>query len=105
MRIYVCAPTGNQFNGPERGAWYAGFRLENLAQVAYHRAKELEEINWPHPEVFKHLEYLADFRGGFHDIRKQPDFHDCLSPDSYAASQRLAQMLLRKVQQESFIRV
>jgi hypothetical protein len=61
--------------------------------VAYHRAKELQEINWPHPEVFEHLEYLADFRGGFHDIRKQPDFQDCLSPDSYAASQRLAQML------------
>lgn len=90
-------PTGSRFNGPERGAWYAAFRLETSeAEVAYHRAKELQEINWPHREVFEYVEYLADFRAEFHDIRKQPDFRNCLSPDSYAASQRLAQMLLQQ---------
>ena len=90
-------PTGSRFNGPERGAWYAAFRLEtSQAEVAYHRAKELQEINWPDPEVFEYVEYLADFRAEFHDIRKQPDFRDCLSPDSYAASQRLAQLLLQR---------
>jgi hypothetical protein len=90
-------PTGSRFNGPERGAWYVGFRLEtSKAEVAYHRSKELQEINWPHPEVFEYVEYLADFRAEFHDIRKQPDFSDCLSPDSYAASQRLAQLLLQR---------
>jgi hypothetical protein len=90
-------PAGSRFNGPERGAWYAAFRLEtSQAEVAYHRAKELQEINWPHPEVFEYVEYLADFRADFYDIRKQPDFRDCLSPDSYAASQRLAQLLLQR---------
>ena len=90
-------PMGSRFNGPERGVWYAAFRLEtSQAEVAYHRAKELQEINWPHPEVFEYVEYLADFRAEFHDIRKQPEFRDCLSLDSYATSQRLAQMLLRE---------
>jgi hypothetical protein len=90
-------PTGSRFNGPERGAWYAAFRLEtSRAEVAYHRAKELQEINWPDPEVFEYVEYLADFRAEFHDIRTLPDFRDCLSPDSYAASQRLAQLLLQR---------
>jgi hypothetical protein len=90
-------PTGSRFNGPERGAWYSGFRLEtSQAEVAYHRAKELQEINWPDPEVFEYVEYLADFRAEFHDIRKQPDFSDCLSPDSYATSQRLARLLLQR---------
>jgi hypothetical protein len=90
-------PTGSRFNGPERGAWYAAFRLEtSQAEVAYHRAKELQEINWPHPEVFEYVEYLADFRAEFHDIRKQPDFRDCLSPYSYPASQRLTQVLIQE---------
>ena len=90
-------PTGSRFNGPGRGAWYAALCLEtSQAEVAYHRAKELQEINWPDSEVFEYVEYLADFRAEFHDIRKQPDFRDCLSPDSYAASQRLAQLLLQR---------
>lgn len=90
-------PAGSRFNGPERGAWYAAFRLEtSQAKVAFHRAKELQEINWPHPEVFEYVEYLADFRAEFHDIRNQAEFHDCLSPDSYGASQRLAQLLLQR---------
>jgi hypothetical protein len=90
-------PTGSRFNGPERGAWYAAFRLESSqAEVAYHRAEELHEINWPHPEVFEYVEYLADFRAAFQDIRSQPDFRECLAPDSYAASQRLAQLLLQR---------
>jgi RES domain-containing protein len=90
-------PTGSRFNGPERGAWYAAFQLEtSQAEVAYHRARELQEINWPHPETFEYVEYLADFRVEFHDIRNQPDFVACLAPDSYAPSQQLAQMLLQQ---------
>jgi hypothetical protein len=88
-------PQGGRFNGPERGAWYAGFRLETArAEVAFHRSRELQEINWPHKEVFDYVEYLADFRAGFHDIRNQVEFRDCLAPDTYARSQRLAQVLL-----------
>ena len=90
-------PTGSRFNGSERGAWYAAFRLEtSQAEVAYHRAEELQEINWPHPEVFEYVEYLADFRIEVHDIGNQSEFSDCLSPDSYDCSQRLAQILLQQ---------
>ena len=91
-------PTGSRFNGPERGAWCGAFRLETSQAevVACHRAKELQEINWPHPEVFEYVEDLADFRAEFHDIRKQPDFRDDLSPDSYAASQRLTQVPIQE---------
>ena len=78
-------PGGSRFNGPERGAWYAAFRLEtSQAEVAFHRGRELQEINWPHAEIFEYVEYLADFRAEFHDIRKASEFRDCLAPDSYA---------------------
>ena len=48
------------------------------------------------PEVFAYVDYVDDFRAEFHDIRKQPAFRDCLSANSHAASQRLAQMLLQE---------
>lgn len=90
-------PGGSRFNGPDRGAWYAAFRLEtSQAEVAFHRGRELQEINWPDSEVFEYLEYLADFRAEFHDIRSRVDFRDCLDPDSYASSQRLARTLLEQ---------
>jgi hypothetical protein len=90
-------PAGSRFNSSERGAWYAAFRLEtSQAEVAFHRGKELQEINWPHPEVFEYVEYVADFRAEFHDIRNHSAFRECLSPDTYAGSQRLAQVLLEQ---------
>jgi hypothetical protein len=90
-------PMGSRFNGPERGAWYAAFRLEtSRAEVAFHRDRELQEINWSHPETFEYVDFRADFRAEFHDIRKRPEFRECLAPDSYAASQRLAQALLEQ---------
>lgn len=90
-------PGGSRFNGPERGAWYAAFRLEtSQAEIAFHRGRELQEINWPHPETFEYVEYLADFRAEFHDIRKASGFRDCLAPNSYAPSQRLARVLLEQ---------
>ena len=39
-------------------------------------------------------DFVADFRGEFHDIRKGSRFRECLSPTSYKASQKLAQQLL-----------
>ena len=90
-------PTGSWFNGSDRGAWYAAFQLETSeAEVGFHRAKELLEINWPYPEAFEYVEYLADFKAEFHDIRNRQEFHDCLAPDTYASSQRLAQTLLQQ---------
>src|SRR5690606_7668678 len=46
-------PLGSRFNGPERGAWYAGFQLQTAkAEIAYHKAIELREVDWPHTEIF-----------------------------------------------------
>jgi hypothetical protein len=88
-------PLGSRFNGPERGAWYAGFSRETSAiEVAYHKRKELQEIHWQEKETFTYVDFLADFRGKFHDLRNTSSFKSCLDPDSYDASQQLAQKLL-----------
>jgi RES domain len=88
-------PLGNRFNGPERGAWYAGFSRETSAiEVAYHKKKELQEIHWQEKETFTYVDFLADFRGKFHDVRNVPSFKKCLDPESYGASQQLARDLL-----------
>ena len=42
-----CHPraTGGRFNGPDRGAWYAGLDLPTAhAEVVYHRGRELAEV-------------------------------------------------------------
>src|SRR4029077_8619791 len=84
-------PAGSRFNGPERGAWYAAFaRTTSELEVAYHRSKELQEINWQESETFTYVDFLADFRGQFRDIRNDRRFRNCLDPDSYSTSQRLA---------------
>jgi hypothetical protein len=88
-------PLGNRFSGPERGAWYAGFSLQTSEiEVAYHKSKELQEIKWDQEEAFTYVDFLADFRGKFHDIREDRAFQNCLDPDSYTASQKLASELL-----------
>ena len=88
-------PFGNRFNGPERGAWYAGFSLETAGiEVAFHKSEELREIDWREKEIFLYVDFLADFRGEFRDIRRDSRFADCLDPKSYSASQRLARQLL-----------
>ena len=89
------SPLGSRFNGPERGAWYGGFSLETSGiEVAFHKSQELQEINWQEKETFLYVDFLADFRGEFHDIRNDSHFAKCLDPKSYAASQKLAQGLL-----------
>jgi hypothetical protein len=88
-------PFGSRFNGPERGAWYAGFSQQTAAlEVAFHKSEELREINWQEKETFLYTDFLADFRGEFHDIRGDSRFAKCLDPDSYATSQKLARELL-----------
>lgn len=88
-------PAGSRFNGPERGAWYATFELETAqAEIAFHKAQELLEINWREPETFTFHDYLADFRSDFHDIRGDGDYAACLDPNSYIRSQGLARELL-----------
>jgi RES domain-containing protein len=88
-------PAGSRFNGPERGAWYAAFELETAqAEIAFHKAQELREINWRELEIFTFHDYLADFRSDFHDIRGDADYAECLDPNSYINSQGLARELL-----------
>jgi RES domain-containing protein len=86
-------PLGSRFNAPDRGAWYAAFELDTAqAEVAYHKWRELLEVNWLEEEATCD-DYLADFSAEFHDIRGG-DFRMCLDPESYVGSQELAQQLL-----------
>lgn len=86
---------GSRFNGPERGAWYAAFELRTAqAEIAFHKALELREIDWHDPETFTFDDYLADFRTSLHDIRGDAAVAKCLDANSYVESQRLARQLL-----------
>jgi RES domain len=85
------SPAGSRFASSERGAWYAGFELESAqAEIAYHRQLWLEETKWEGEDEADYLEYLADFRADFHDLRGATAYLNCLSPVSYNASQALA---------------
>jgi RES domain-containing protein len=87
-------PSGGRFNGPDRGAWYAGLDLETAqAEVAHHKWLELSEVGWLEEEA-TYVEYRADFSAEFHDLRGRRDFKACLDPSSHVTSQRLAADLL-----------
>jgi RES domain-containing protein len=87
-------PLGSRFNGPERGAWYAAFELPTAqAEVAFHKSIELAEVGWVEESV-TYDDYLADFSAELHDLRADKNFAACLDPESYVASQRLAEQLL-----------
>ena len=87
-------PLGSRFNGPYRGAWYAGFELEtSQTEVAFHKSVELAEVDWFDEQV-AYEDYLADFSAAFHDLRDDAHFANCLAPESYVASQILAQQLV-----------
>jgi hypothetical protein len=88
-------PLGSRFNGPERGAWYAGFALATAeTEVAFHKQVQLAEIGWVDEESVTYDDYLADFSAPFHDLRRAQGFRACLDPRSYLASQTLAEALL-----------
>jgi hypothetical protein len=87
-------PLGGRFNGPDRSGWYAAFEIETAhAEVAFHKSIELAEIDW-WDERITYDDYLADFSAPFHDLRGATAYAPCLAPDSYVASQRLAERLL-----------
>jgi hypothetical protein len=89
------SPVGSRFNSSDRGAWYASYELEtSQAEVAYHRQLWLRETKWDEEDTADYLDYLADFRAEFHDLRGTMEHSDCLSPTSYVASQALAAVLL-----------
>jgi len=101
-------PLGSRFNGPERGAWYAGFELEtSLAEVTFHKSIEYAEVNRFEDSV-TYDDYLADISAELHDLRADSTspthattaleaderFSHCLAQGSYVASQELAERLL-----------
>jgi hypothetical protein len=89
------SPIGSRFNSVDRGAWYASFELEtSQAEVAYHRQLWLRETAWEEEDTADYLDYLADFRAEFHDLRASKEYAESLSPTSYTASQALATQLL-----------
>jgi hypothetical protein len=84
-------PGGGRFNGPDRGAWYAGTELDTAhAEIIYHRQRELLEVGVVEMRWQMRL-YTADFDAAFEDVRRRPALHD---PDSYVASQAYARELL-----------
>jgi RES domain-containing protein len=92
-------PAGSRFNGADRGAWYAGFSLKTAqAEVGFHYAEGLREVNWLEEETVAYREYLADFRAEFHDLRHDDHtvYKKYLEPDSYRTSQQLARRLLNR---------
>lgn len=88
-------PLGTRFSGLDRGAWYAAFDLEtSQADVGFHTSVQLAEIDRFEDSV-TYDDYLADFSAGFHDLRRaRGAFRACLDPESYLASQALAERLL-----------
>jgi RES domain-containing protein len=86
---------GGRFNGPDRGAWYAGFEIEtSQAEIAFHRTIHLAEVGSYYDSV-AYVDYLADFSGPFHDLRNDGRFSASLDPSSYIESQELARELLK----------
>jgi hypothetical protein len=86
-------PGGGRFNGPDRGAWYAGMEIQTAhAEVIYHRGRELAEIGVTETRLEMRL-YLADFNAAFEDVRGNKSLHD---PDSYAVSQSFARELMAR---------
>lgn len=94
------APDGGRFNGPQRGAWYAGVERETaLTEVAFHKRRQLEEVNWTEPEVSTFDDYLSDFSMPVCDLTlPKPQFKKYLRPapipECYREPQRLAANLL-----------
>lgn len=87
-------PEGSRFNNGERGAWYCSFDLDTaMSEVIFHKTVEYHEIGWFEDSI-TYQAFLADFTSEFQDLRDQPEYADCLAPDSYIASQELAINLL-----------
>lgn len=90
-------PTGNRFNGGERGAWYCSYDTQTSAEeVGFHRTRELGFIGIYEDEA-RYVELLADFIGDFPDLDGATD-HPALDPDpalGYPAGQALAVSLRR----------
>lgn len=87
---------GNRFNDANRGAWYCAFDdLTAIAEVAFHKTRELARINVFEDE-FVYQALLAGFIGEFHDMRDIIDNPAYLGEDpdiAYPEGQSLAAAL------------
>jgi RES domain-containing protein len=92
-------PEGNRFNDASRGAWYCAFDdLTAIAEVAYHRTRELARIEVFEDE-FVYQALLAGFIGEFHDVRQVEGNPAFLGEDpetAYPEGQALAAALRGK---------
>jgi len=94
------SPEGGRFNGPDRGAWYAGLTRDTaLMEVAFHKKRQLEEVGWPDEETSTFDDYLAEFTMPIHDLTgDKPQFRKYLQPEPipgcYKEPQRLTGDLL-----------
>ncbi|MES2136900.1 MAG: RES family NAD+ phosphorylase [Pseudomonadota bacterium] len=83
----------NRFNGPDRGAWYAGFEIEtSLAEVRFHMTQMLATTGVFEAAV-DYAELHASFAGDFLDLREHPK-HSALNPEKslgYPAGNALAE--------------
>jgi|TARA_R100000501_G_scaffold14778_1_gene26820 hypothetical protein len=91
-------PSGNRFNGSDRGAWYATFADQPvqtaLAEVGHHLTRELANVGI-YENVTRYRELVAGFIGPFVDLRGEASA-DYLHPDEsvgYPAGQALAREL------------
>ena len=93
-------PGGGRFNNSERGAWYCAVEREtSVAEIAFHKLRQLEEVEWPAEEVGTFDDYVADFTTEMHDVRgTRPQYRRYLKagpiPECYVDSQQLAAELL-----------
>lgn len=71
----------NRFNGPGRGAWYAGFEFEtSLAEVSFHMTRELSNVS-DFNAIVDYAEMLATFVGDFVHVGGQSPAPDYLHSD------------------------
>ena len=93
-------PTGNRFNGPKRGAWYAAWGQDAvetaLAEVSWHLTQELEATG-VFENATSYCELIAGFSTVFHDVQAA-NLPNLLSPDrdvGYPVGQALADAILK----------
>ncbi len=78
-------PFGGRFNGPQRGAWYAGVEIEtSVAEVAFHKRRFLAEGRIKGRHTFDYIDFLADFSGSFHTLDAR-ERKACLKPEPDSA--------------------
>jgi len=87
-------PEGSRFSDGSYGVFYAAKQLSTaIAETRYHRERFMRATRQGGMQLDMRV-YLVDVIGRVHDLRgQQAGFPAVYDPDSYATSQRLAQVL------------